>query len=113
MRQALSRLWWPVYLSIDEYRKEKYELTKILFRHQDFVNRTLGAEKIGRHKEAVIGILEFIQENEELFKSKFEPKTRFVTKHLNVIGGVKPISYFDRTFFKDELAKVADSIAAV
>jgi hypothetical protein len=112
MRHALSRLWWPVHLSIDENSHEKYELTKIFFRHQDFVNRTLGAEKIGRHKEAVIGILEFIQENEDLFKSKFEPKTRFVTKHLNVIGGVKPISYFNRDFFKSELSKVVESIAA-
>lgn len=113
LRHALAGLWWSVYLSIDEMKTDKYELTKILFRQLDFPTRTLGTYKLGRHKEAVLGILEFIQENEDLFKSKFEDKTRFVTKHLNVIGGVKPISYYDRYFFKSELAKVSDMISAI
>lgn len=114
LRHALSGLWWSVYLSVDESKGDnKYDLTKILFRQLDFPTRTLGTYKLGRHKEAVIGILEFIQENEPLFKSKFEPKTRFVTKHLNVIGGVKPIAYYNRVFFKNELAKVSENISTV
>jgi len=113
LRHAIAGLWWSVYLSVDEQRENKYELTEILFRSLDFPTRTLGTYKLGRHKEAVIGILEFIQENEYLFKSKFEPKTRFVTKHLNVIGGVKPISYFNRDLVKSELTKVIKSIDAV
>ncbi|MBS1579110.1 MAG: hypothetical protein JST29_05670 [Bacteroidetes bacterium] len=107
MRHALAGLWWSVYLSVDESKSDKYELTKILFRQLDFPTRTLGTYKLGRHKEAVIGILEFIKENEQLFKSKFEDKTRFITKHLNVVGGVKPISYYDRNFFKSELQKIS------
>lgn len=111
LRHALAGLWWAVYLSVDETRgQNKYELTEILFRQIDFPTRTLGAYNLGRHKEAVIGILEFIQENEDLFKSKFEDKTRFITKHLNLIGGVKPISYYDRSFFKNELKKISVSI---
>jgi uncharacterized protein DUF6339 len=113
LRHALAGLWWSIHLSVDEKRENRYELSEILFRQLDFPTRTLGTYKLGRHKEAVIGILEFIQENEYLFKSKFEPKTRFVTKHLNIIGGVKPISYFSRDFFKSELSKVIESIAAV
>ncbi|MFL1011665.1 DUF6339 family protein [Flavisericum labens] len=113
LRHALAGLWWSVFLSIDDSKENKYELTKILFRQLDFPTRTLGTYKLGRHKEAVLGILEFIQENEDLFKSKFEAKTRFVTKHLNVIGGVKPISYYDRYFFKSELEKVSNSISSI
>lgn len=113
LRHALSGLWWSVHLSVDDERENKYDLTEILFRQLDFPTRTLGTYKLGRHKEAVLGILEFIQENEDLFKTKFEPKTRFVTKHLNVIGGVKPLSYFRRDFFKSELEKVSDSISAI
>jgi len=114
LRHALAGLWWSVYLSVDKSKGEnKYNLTKILFRQLDFPTRTLGTYKLGRHKEAVLGILEFIQENEDLFKSKFEPKTRFVTKHLNVVGGVKPISYYDRYFFKSELEKVSAEISAI
>lgn len=114
LRHAISGLWWAVYLSVDENRgANKYELTKILFRQLDFPTRTLGTYKLGRHKEAVIGILEFIQENELLFKKNFEDRVRFITKHLNLIGGVKPIAYYDRSFFKVELQKVAANISAV
>ncbi|HLN94940.1 MAG TPA: DUF6339 family protein [Flavobacterium sp.] len=112
MRHALAGLWWSVYLSIDENRGEgKYDLTRILFRALDVPTRTLGTYKLGRHKEAVIGILEFIQENEDLFRSRFGDKTRMMTKHLNFIGGVKPISYYDRHFFKSELLKIAGAIS--
>ncbi len=113
LRHALAGLWWAVYLSIDKTRGEdkKYDLTKILFRQLDFSTRTLGTYKLGRHKEAVIGILEFIEENVDLFKTNFESKTRFITKHLNVIGGVKSLAYYDRTFFKRELGKVKSSIS--
>jgi hypothetical protein len=112
LRHALSGLWWAVYLSVDETRGDKkYELTKILFRQLDFPTRTLGSYSLGRHKEAVIGILEFIQENEGLFKNGFEDKTRYITKHLNLIGGVKPISYYNRQFFKVELQKVSTNIS--
>jgi len=112
LRHALASLWWAVHLSVDETREEnkKYDLTKILFRQLDFPTRTLGTYKLGRHKEAVIGVLEFIEENEDLFKSGFEGKTRFVTKHLNVIGGVKPLAYYDRKFFKGELEKIKELI---
>ena len=112
LRHALSGLWWSVFLSVDESRgPNKYDLTKILFRQLDFPTRTLGTYKLGRHREAVIGILEFIQENENLFSKKFEYKTRFITKHLNVIGGVKPIAYYNRHFFKSELEKLSSTIA--
>jgi hypothetical protein len=114
LRHALAGLWWAVYLSVDESRGEKkYELTEILFRQLDFPTRTLGTYKLGRHKEAVIGILEFIKENEKLFSTGFEKKTRFVTKHINQIGGVKPISYYERSFFKNELQKIFANISAV
>ncbi len=113
LRHALARLWWSVYLSVDETKNDKYELTKILFRQLDFPTRTLGTYKLGRHKEAVIGILEFIKENENLFKNKFEDKARFITKHLNVVGGVKPISYYNRIFFKFELKKMSNEISNI
>jgi len=115
LRHAIAGLYWAVYLSVDNTREEnkQYDLTKILFRQLDFPTRTLGTYKLGRHKEAVIGILEFIEENEDLFKSGFESKTRFITKHLNIVGGVKPLAYYDRNFFKRELEKVKELICSV
>lgn len=114
LRHALAGLWWAVFLSVDENRGErKYELTEILFRQLDFPTRTLGLYKLSRHKEAVIGILEFVQENESLFGKNFQEKVRYVTKYLNLVGGVKPLAYYERSFFKTELQKMSASISAV
>ncbi len=113
MKHALSGLWWAVHLSVDPDRDNKYELTKVLFRQLDFPTRTLGTYRLGRHKEAVIGILTFILNNPDLFKNKFEKKTRFIMKYLNLLGGVKPLSYLNRDFFIEELSKVWNRIENV
>lgn len=114
MRHSLARLWWGVYLSVDEARGSgKYDLTKVLFRQLDFATRTLGTYKLGRHKPAVIGILEFVEENPELFKNCFEAKSRFLAEHLNRVGGTKEISFFEKDFFKSELKKVTKQIEAI
>ena len=113
MRHPIAGLWWGVYLSVDKKREDKYELTRILFRQLDFPTRTLGTYRLGRHKEAVIGILQFIKDNEDIFNTKFEKKTRYITKYLNLVGGLKPLGYFDREFFVDELEKVKTKIEKI
>jgi len=112
MRHAIAGLWWAVFLSIDENRPDKYELTKILFENQTFRTRTFGNYKLVRHKEAVIGLLEFCLENKNLF-TNFEKQHQILTEHLNVVGGVKPLAYCDRSFFKSELEKVKGLISTI
>lgn len=112
MRHAISGLWWSVFLSIDNTRQDKYELTKVLFKNQTFRTRTFGNYRLVRHKEAAIGLLEFCLENESLF-SNFEKEHQLLTEHLNKIGGVKTISYYDRNFFKSELGKISLDILTI
>ena len=111
LRHGLAGLWWGAHLSYDETRKDKYELTRVLFKQLDFVTRTLGVYSLARHKEAVIGILEYMVENQESFEKHFQEKSRFLTKYFNQIGGTKPISYFDRNFFKAALHSAEDRIS--
>ena len=111
LRHGLAGLWWGAHLSCDETREDKYELTRVLFRQLDFVSRTLGAYNLSRHKEAVIGILDYILQNPELFGKHFQERTRFLTKYFNQIGGTKPISFFDRDFFKSALQTAEDRIS--
>lgn len=113
LRHSISQLWWAVHLSIDKERSNKYELTKILFRNRDFPFRTLGTYRLGRHKEAVIGILEFIVDSKPLFVNKFEDKTRYLTKYLNQLGGVKPIAYYNREFFTSALTGISSIISKI
>ncbi len=113
LRHGIAGLWWAAYLTYDENRTNPYELTEILYRQLDFATRTLGTYKLARHKEAVKGILEFILQNPTLFKDKFEDKSRFLTKHFNQIGGTKPLSYFNKDFFKYSLQEVSPKILLV
>jgi Family of unknown function (DUF6339) len=113
MRHAIAGLWWGAYLTYDVGREDPYELTRVLFTQLDFATRTLGAYSLARHKEAVLGIVDFILQNPDLFVPYFEDKTRFITRYLNQVGGIKPLAYFDRSFFRDTLSSVANKIALV
>lgn len=110
LRHGIAGLWWAAYLTYDETRTNPYELTEILWRQFAFATRDFGTLKLARHKEATIGVLEFIQENEDLFINQFEPKSRFMLKYLNQIGGLKPLSYYKREFFKANLQSVRSKI---
>jgi len=113
LRHSIAGLWWAAYLTYDETREDRYELTKLIYRQLDVPQRTLGTYNLARHKEAVIGILEYIQQNPATFKNNYQNKLRFVTRYLNQIGGTKPISYFHRDFFKSSLHAVKDKIEAI
>lgn len=113
VKHGIAGLWWIAYLTYDDTRKDPYELTKLIFRTLDVPTRTLGAYNLSRHREAVIGTMEFVQQNQELFKDYYEKKMRFVTKYLNQLGGTRPITYFKREFFQKALRSVADRISAV
>jgi len=110
MRHTLSGFWWSVHLSIDNERADKYELTQILFRNQTLRTRTMGTYSFFRHKEAVIGFLEFFKEND--FK-EFEKTHQIFTRYINLVGGTKPLGYFDRTFYINELNKIKTKISQI
>ena len=110
MRNAISGLWWAAYLSYDESRTDPFELTKVFFKDLDLPTRTIGTYKIGRHKEAIKGVLQFFKDFPDVMASHYEAKTRFIFKHFNVIGGSKPLSLFDMDFFYDECKEMIDEI---
>jgi hypothetical protein len=113
LRHGIASLWWIAYLTYDEAREDYYELTRLIYKTLDVPTRTLGTYKLARHREAVIGILEFIQQNPVLFANRYQDKLRFITKYLNLIGGTKPISYFKRDFFKNSLQGVRTKIESI
>ncbi len=100
--RTLSSYWWTFYLTVDENRVNPFELTEVLFQNASFRTKNFGSYKIFRHKEAVIGTIEFIIEN-NLNKSNFEDNTRAISVFLNKLGGTKPLGYFDRKWFKEKL----------
>lgn len=98
-RNAAASLWWGIYLSADEQREDPYELSRILFSNHTLRIDTLGSSLIIRHKEAMIGILEFLKDNlEEL--GGLEEKGRYLSRHFNQLGAVKQLAALDRHFFR-------------
>jgi len=105
IRSTFSGLWWSVYLTIDDSREDKFELTKILFSNETFRSRVFGSSLVIRHKEAACGILEYILENREKFDG-LEKKGLQIAKHFNMLGSYKVLSTLDKDFFKTEMEKL-------
>ena len=98
----LSGLWWSFYISEDKTREDPYELTRILFQNLQFRTKGFGQAKFSRHKEATIGVLEFIKEN-KLHLKNFEENGSAITPYVNLLGGARPLGFFDRKWFKNKL----------
>lgn len=103
LRHQLSGLWWSVYLSIDKERDDPFELTKVLFWNQTLRTRTMGTYLISRHKEALLGFLEYCLEKGKDNFGNFEKEHQELSSYLNLLGGVKPLSYFNRNQVKNFL----------
>lgn len=97
----ISGLWWAFYITVDESRLDKYELTKVFFQNLSLRTKLLGAARVGRHKPAILAILEFIKEN----NIPLEEATRAIVPYVNLLGGIRPLSYFDKDWFKSKLKK--------
>jgi len=104
-RTSLCGLWWQVYMTVDKDLINPYELTEVYFRcGQDFHQR-FGELLTIRHREAMYGILRFLQNHPELTEKNFDPRGQYISQLFNLIGGTKALSSLDRTFFIDELEK--------
>ncbi|RMZ51989.1 hypothetical protein EB822_00665 [Flavobacteriaceae bacterium PRS1] len=84
---GISRLWWYTHLTIDDSRKDKYELTKVLLSLQD-IPVSLLERSIGSNSKVRKAVLEFLLENPEIKTSK---NVQNLLKQVNLAGGVKNI----------------------
>ncbi len=113
LRNVAAALWWGVYLTVDEERANKYELTEILFRNYTLRVVTLGSYTLIRHRQAMFGILEFLKENPDITQRGFEYKGQFITKYFNRLGSSKQLVYMDKDFFYNTLEKIKDRIISI
>jgi hypothetical protein len=111
MRNALSNLWWSVKLSVDNERgdEKKYDFTRILFKNQTFRVRVFGPSMLFRYREAVLGILSYMEEHENMF-TVLESQGRFIALHFNKIGAYKQLASLDRDFYYNEMDKISSSL---
>lgn len=101
IRYPISGLWWSFYLTVDSQRDDKYELTKLFFKNDTLRTRQLGSARFARYKPAIIAVLEFIKENN--LDNNLEEASRSVVPYINLLGGIRPLAYFNKEWFKDKL----------
>lgn len=112
MRHALANLWWSVYISIDRKAntvEDKYKYTKLLFQNETFRTRT-ATGFLGRNREALYGILDFMVQYPEVFEKSKESIFLEITKFLNCIGGSIELSFMKRDFFLEQLVNNKDRL---
>lgn len=103
LRTSIAGLWWDIYLTYDKDRNDPYELSEFLFKNQEFRTSSFGELPLIRHKEAMMGILDFLKDHSYLFQDGFNAKARYLRHLFNIIGGYKNLSYLSRYFYKDTL----------
>lgn len=112
MRHALANLWWSVYISVDRKAQtldDKYKYTRLLFKNETFRTRT-ATGFLGRNREALYGILDFMEQCPELFGGKKEMAFNEITKFLNYLGGGIQLSFMKRDFFFSQLLNNRDML---
>lgn len=107
LRHGLSSLWWLVHLTIDETRDNKYELTEMVFKNYTLRYIRFGAGRIIQHKEAAIGILQYIKDHLDEIPS-LENVANGLTSYFNKLGAVKQLIFLDRDFYYNEMAQHID-----
>ena len=111
-RNTLAQLWWGVQETFDEKCIDNpYHLTEIFFRNYSF--RVIWFTKMLRTKQGLLGILDFLEENQDMMEESFEHRGFFIAKYFNRLGGTKQISFLPREFFKKELESIKGTILAI
>ena len=104
MRQGLGGLWWLVHLTSDPDRDNPYELTEILFKNYTLRTVRFGVGRVIQHKEAALGILQYIKDHEDEIPS-MENVANGLASYFNKLGAIKQLTYMDRDFFYSEMEK--------
>ena len=126
IRNALANLWWNIHNTIDSTREDPYELSEIVFKNYTpfhFIHfhsipfhstpfLSIPFHPI-RHREAMIGILEFLKENPTVTAESFENRGRFIVKYFNRLGAVKQLAYLERDYFKTKCESMKEKILSI
>lgn len=115
-RNAIGRLWWNAYLTIDENNKENpYEYTEVLYKQSDITQNLSFSDALFPNKNAVHAILSCYKKHDEIFEPKgaTNERNRFVTQSLNRWGGVKNLAYFSKEDFVMEIENNLSTILSI
>lgn len=115
IRNALASLWWGVRFSYDFEREEKgedpYTLTRVFFKNYSL--RVTWLTVVLRMPNALLGILEYLNEHPEIIDSSIENRGLFISKYFNMLGATKQLSSLSKDFFMKEMEKLYPIIMSI
>lgn len=112
LRQDIAMLWWNVYLTYDNNRKNPYELTEELFTMLDYTRHLLPGIQ-GRNENFSHALLEFVIENGNLFGKYKESRVRFLMRKANYLAGYKSFTSLSKEDIKAIFSKYIQEIEKV
>lgn len=95
IRNGIAGLWWGAKLTYDDNRKDKFELTKVLFKDRDRIVQII-ERSLGRNKNIISGYLETIDE-----QNLSRDRSRDLAKFLNLTGGTQLLSFLSKDDIKN------------
>lgn len=104
IHNALSGLWWTVYLTIDDESGDRYRFTEFIFKNGSFDKFV--PSLLARHKEAMYGIIQYLMDDTDVSGNFLKQRGYYIMKHFNKLGGVRLLSALDRNFFYNELKRI-------
>lgn len=112
LRHDIAMLWWNVYLTYDDTRKNPYEFTEELFTMLDYTRHLLPGIQ-GRNKNFVHALLEFVIESAPLFAKYKESRVRFVMRKANYLAGYKSFTALSKDDIKSIFSKYKKELEGV
>ncbi len=106
LRNGLARLWWFAFHTYDGSRQNPFELTAVLLTKLDIARETL-ERNLGRNRDVLHGILEFLLDKDELINGgdAGRARIRLLIRSLNLHGGFCVLDNLSRKDIRTFLAK--------
>lgn len=112
-RNGISRLWWAGYLTIDESRKNTFELTDILFLRQDIQVAVL-ERSFGKCRKVRTAVLEFLRDHRDwLAEESFGKRIQVLVRELNLLGGVAILDAMPAAEIRKFLMRIATNMTRI
>lgn len=103
-RNAMARLWWIGRLTYDDTRVDKYELTKFVCEHSDFIMHF-----IERNTSNNLHVMRpFLEAMIEAVSEGYQLNTDDggkLAKYLNLLGGMYVLDFMPEDWIKDKITK--------
>lgn len=101
-RNAMARLWWPVYMTYDTTNSDPYHLTKIFFTNTQVV-QTMSESQLFTCRPLTQGVLGYFEKHSDVIPTKANIDN--IMQYFNALGGVRQLAFEEKDFFIQTIEK--------